>query len=315
MPLPQSLLPGELTSAVLQKHAYTAHENLGTFHSDRGFKAGDGGHAGEVFHPSGVPGDEGGLRPLVRDSWERSLRHLDSPEAASSPLVMDQDELEEYRRQHPLAAMMPVIHKLLVRPSHDSGMLVAVGDEHGRLLWVEGDAALQQPGRGHDVRPRRRLVRGHGGHQRPGHRAGPGPRHPDLPAPNTSTASVHPWSCTAVPFHDPDSGACWGSWTSPARSGRGPAHPVPGGGHGGRGRRPICGSHGCSSPAASGRPPPGGGPRPPRDAGAGRATACTATACSSWAATRPCSASTAAPSRCRPAQWKSWPCSHRTRKG
>ena len=43
-----------------------------------------------------------------------------------------------------MAAIMPVINKLLVQPSHDSGLLVAVGDEVGRLLWVDGDPALQR---------------------------------------------------------------------------------------------------------------------------------------------------------------------------
>lgn len=43
---------------------------------------------------------------------------------------------------------MPVINKLLVQPSRDSGLLVAVGDEVGRLLWVEGDPALQRRAEG-----------------------------------------------------------------------------------------------------------------------------------------------------------------------
>jgi transcriptional regulator of acetoin/glycerol metabolism len=209
MPPPQSLLPGELTSAVLQKHAYTAHENLGTFHSDRGFKAGDGGHAGEVFHPSGVPGDEGGLRPLVRDSWERSLRHLDSPEAASSPLVWDQDELEEYRRNHPLAAVMSVIQQLLVRPSQDTGLLVAVGDEHGRLLWVEGEPALRSRAERISFVSGADWSEASVGTSAPGTALALG-NSVQIAGAEHFSRTVHPWSCTAVPVHDPDSGSVLG---------------------------------------------------------------------------------------------------------
>ena len=55
-----------------------------------------------------------------------------------SSVLLDGEALEEYRRGHPLASIMPVINKLLIQPSSDQGLLVAVGDELGRLLWVDG---------------------------------------------------------------------------------------------------------------------------------------------------------------------------------
>src|SRR6476620_4368316 len=63
-----------------------------------------------------------GLRKLIRESWLRSAGFKANPDNAAAPLAFDWDELEDYRRQHPLAAIMPVINKLLVQPSHDSGL-------------------------------------------------------------------------------------------------------------------------------------------------------------------------------------------------
>ena len=39
---------------------------------------------------------------------------------------------------------MPVIRELLVSHALDDELLVAVGDAQGRLLWVEGKAALRR---------------------------------------------------------------------------------------------------------------------------------------------------------------------------
>ena len=238
MPLPQPFQPGALTSAMAQKRAYSAHENLDSFRPDRAVHPDglqppvglhpsvgvhpsdivpttDGGRTGPAvrtdpaFHPAGFSGDDGGLRPLVRESWARSLRHLNSPEAASSPLVWDEDELEEYRRNHPLAAVMPVIQQLLVRPSHDSGLLVAVGDEHGRLLWVEGDQALRSRAERISFVSGADWSEASVGTSAPGTALALG-NGVQIAGAEHFSRTVHPWSCTAVPVHDPDSGSVLG---------------------------------------------------------------------------------------------------------
>src|SRR3954470_17317982 len=72
--------------------------------------------------PGGTTPEIPGLRKLIRESWQRSARFKANPDNPAAPLALDWDELEDYRRQHPLAVIMPVINKLLVRPSHDSGL-------------------------------------------------------------------------------------------------------------------------------------------------------------------------------------------------
>jgi hypothetical protein len=148
--------------------------------------------------------EPGTVRTLVSESWSRSQQSQLNPESLLSPLLFDTDELSEYRDAHPLAALMPVIRKLLVRDAdNDSGMLVAVGDAMGRLLWVEGDQGLKSRAEsmmfveGADwsesvagtSAPGTALALDHGIQIR---------QHEHF------NQLVHAWSCTAVPVHDPE---------------------------------------------------------------------------------------------------------------
>jgi hypothetical protein len=191
---PAALLPpaGGVTAALRQQYASAGHEQL----DSRGMAFSEGLQ---------LPG----ISTLIQESWQRSVRLHANPDNPEAPLAMDREELEEYRRQHPLAAIMPVIHKLLVLPSHDSGMLVAVGDEVGRLLWVEGDAALQRRAEGMMFVPGADWSEATVGTSAPGTALALG-RGIQISGAEHYKRSVHPWSCTAVPFHDPDSGALLG---------------------------------------------------------------------------------------------------------
>ena len=190
--------PGNDSEGLIQRSALAGHEQL-----DGVIRLAGGG--------TGFPGAEEipGLRKLIRESWQRSARLKANPDNPEAPLALDTDELEEYRRQHPLASIMPVIHKLLVQPSHDSGLLVAVGDEVGRLLWVEGDPGLQRRAEGMMFVPGADWSEATVGTSAPGTALALG-RGIQISGAEHYQRSVHPWSCTAVPFHDPDSGALLG---------------------------------------------------------------------------------------------------------
>ncbi|MEZ2388251.1 GAF domain-containing protein [bacterium RCC_150] len=157
----------------------------------------------------GPPEELHGLRGIIQESWKRSARLLANPDQPEAPLVMDVDELEDYRRQHPLAAIMPVIQKLLIQPSHDSGLLVAVGDELGRLLWVDGTPVMQRRAESMMFVAGTDWSEAAVGTSAPGTALALG-RGIQIAGAEHYKRSVHPWSCTAVPFHDPDSGALLG---------------------------------------------------------------------------------------------------------
>ncbi|MFF1883350.1 GAF domain-containing protein [Pseudarthrobacter sp. NPDC058196] len=167
------------------------------------------GHERLGSDPGNLTPEIPGLRNLIRESWQRSASFKANPDNAAAPLALDWDQLEDYRRQHPLAAIMPVINKLLVQPSHDSGLLVAVGDEVGRLLWVDGDPTLQRRAEGMMFVPGADWSEASVGTSAPGTALALG-RGIQIAGAEHYQRTVHPWSCTAVPFHDPDSGAVLG---------------------------------------------------------------------------------------------------------
>lgn len=144
------------------------------------------------------------LRPLVRESWQRSLASGVDPDHAMVPAAFDIAELRDYRDAHPLALVMPVVRRLLTEAAVDANHMVAVGDAQGRLLWVEGDPALVA---------RAETIHFIEGSWWSEDRAGtnaPGlalalDRPVQVFASEHFSRSVQPWSCTAVPVHDPDS--------------------------------------------------------------------------------------------------------------
>jgi hypothetical protein len=177
---------------LLQRHARAGHEQIDTWRYG-------------LPEATELPG----LRSLIKESWQRSARLKANPDQPEAPVAMDLDELEEYRRQHPLAIIMPVIQKLLIQPSYESGLLVAVGDEVGRLLWVDGNPAMRRRAEGMMFVAGADWSEAAVGTSAPGTALALG-RGIQISGAEHYKRSVHPWSCTAVPFHDPDSGALLG---------------------------------------------------------------------------------------------------------
>lgn len=84
------------------------------------------------------------LHPILRESWRRSSTYVNDPGEALAPIDMTETDLREYRRNHPLATVLPVFERLLIEPATQAGLIVAIGDAQGRLLWVEGDRSTRR---------------------------------------------------------------------------------------------------------------------------------------------------------------------------
>lgn len=95
----------------------------------------------ERFLGTGEP--PGGIDPVVADSWRRSLRSGVDPDTPHPEVSLADRELAAYRAAHPLSPVMPVVRELVVDGAADDGLVVAVGDDVGRLLWVEGDRRVR----------------------------------------------------------------------------------------------------------------------------------------------------------------------------
>ncbi|UDY24404.1 GAF domain-containing protein [Nocardioides sp. Kera G14] len=150
------------------------------------------------------------VRPLVAESWRRSMSDGLDPEHGLAPLDLDRDVLESWRAQHPLAVAMPVIRRLLVEEAVDSGLLVAVSDAAGRLLWVEGPAPLRRRMEGIHFAEGATWSETRAGTNAPG-TALALDRPVQIHAAEHLLRPVTPWSCAAAPIHDPDTGAVLGA--------------------------------------------------------------------------------------------------------
>lgn len=143
------------------------------------------------------------VRPMVRESWERARRGRVGPEAPP-PLELLGEELEAYRLAHPLATVMDVIRSLLLPGmTDDTGVVVAVGDQAGRLLWIEGDRQVRS------LTEDMGFVAGANWAEDAVGTSAPGTalaleQTVQIRGAEHYNRLVHPWSCTAAPVRDPE---------------------------------------------------------------------------------------------------------------
>lgn len=150
------------------------------------------------------------IRPVVAESWRRSLATGVDPDrdgGLASPVTVS---LAQMRDSHPLSAALPVIRRLLVNDAVDSGVVVAVSAADGTLLWVEGDPnACRKAGA-------MNFVPGTDWSERSAGTNAPGTalaldREIQIRSSEHFSRVAQPWSCTAAPVHDPTTGVLLGA--------------------------------------------------------------------------------------------------------
>ncbi|WP_415953106.1 GAF domain-containing protein [Streptomyces sp. KLOTTS4A1] len=173
--------PAERTRAVRRAHA--AFTNAGT-----------------VQHP---------VRPVVADSWRRSLRARVSPECTAE-VELSEGDLAAYRAEHPLARVMPLLRELVSTYAADGEHLLAVCDARGRLLWVEGHSLTRRRAGRMNFVPGARWAESSMGTNAPG-TAVAVDRPVQVFAAEHFSRPVQPWTCAAAPVHDPRTGRLLGA--------------------------------------------------------------------------------------------------------
>ena len=150
------------------------------------------------------------LRRIVAESWQRSLARGVDPDRGG-PLSSDLAEsIARMRAAHPLASALPVIRRLLVEDAKSSGVMVAITAADGTLLWVEGDRDACRKAEAMNFVPGADWSERGAGTNAPGTALA---LDAELQIRGTEhfTRIVQPWSCTAVPVHDPGTGALIGA--------------------------------------------------------------------------------------------------------
>ncbi|MCX2931077.1 GAF domain-containing protein [Mycobacterium sp. CVI_P3] len=149
------------------------------------------------------------LRPIVAKSWQRSLAKGVDPDGAAQPSPVG-EELARLRQAHPLAPALPVIRRLLVDDAAGSGVVVAVTGADGTLLWVEGDRSACRRAEAMNFIPGADWSERSAGTNAPG-TALAVDAELQIHGSEHFSRVVQPWSCTAVPVHDPTTGALLGA--------------------------------------------------------------------------------------------------------
>ncbi len=163
--------------------------------------------AHESFVTSGRSSEP--LRDVVVDSWRRSAGADVDPDASLPPVSLLDDELADYRDEHPLAKTLPVVRDLLGGYADDGRHLLAISDAAGRLLWVEGHQGVRRRAE------RMHFVEGavwdeaHAGTNAPGTALAVDHAVQIFAAEHYSRI-VQPWTCSAAPVHAPDTGELLG---------------------------------------------------------------------------------------------------------
>lgn len=161
------------------------------------------------------------VRPVVAESWRRSVRAGVGPDGTASVDLMDGD-LGTYRAEHPLARVMPLFRELLGTFASDGEHLLAVCDAHGRLLWVEGHPATRRRADRMNFVPGARWAESAVGTNAPGTAVAVG-RPVQVFSAEHFIRRVQPWTCAAAPVHDPRTGRVLGAVD--ITGGDGLAHP------------------------------------------------------------------------------------------
>jgi transcriptional regulator of acetoin/glycerol metabolism len=154
--------------------------------------------------------DTAPLRRVVAESWQRSLATGVDPDLGGVRSGSATLTLEQLRATHPLAAALPVIRRLLVEDASEAGVVVAVTAADGTLLWVEGDPVACLRAQAMNFVPGADWSERSAGTNAPG-TALALDRELQIRGSEHFTRIVQPWSCTAVPVHDPVTGLLLGA--------------------------------------------------------------------------------------------------------
>ncbi|WP_112248642.1 GAF domain-containing protein [Kribbella monticola] len=152
----------------------------------------------------------GAPRPVVAESWERSLAAAVDPELDGPPMVISTELLESLREKHPLRAVLPLLRQTLTTIADEASHIMIVTDAHGLILWREGAADVRRQA------DRIALSEGASWSEDSIGTNGMGTAlAADQPVQIHSAEHlvrrIHAWTCAAAPVHDPDTGKLIGA--------------------------------------------------------------------------------------------------------
>lgn len=144
------------------------------------------------------------VRSPVGDSWRRCLELHDTPEKVTAPVTITSQTLAEHRQTHPIAAVLPMLQTLLA-PAHDVGLITAISNTAGHLLWVDGATDTRTRAEDIGFAPGTDWSEASMGTSAPGAALSTGAPAQVAGAEHFSR-SVHDFYCSAIPLRHPSGG-------------------------------------------------------------------------------------------------------------
>lgn len=142
------------------------------------------------------------VRPEILDSWRRS--GADVSRVAEAPLA-DEDDTRDYWRSSPLQRAVTRVEEDLRRTAEDGDLVIAITDEHTRILWTYGGRVMRRKAESVNFVAGGRWDEASVGvnalNLANGHDAASMVFSAEHYAP-----IVHSWVCWAAPLHDPATG-------------------------------------------------------------------------------------------------------------
>ncbi|MGJ7909056.1 GAF domain-containing protein [Actinopolyspora sp. H202] len=149
-------------------------------------------------------------RPVVVESWRRSLAARIDPNGWQPPVEFEASALSEIRATHPLAECVPLLRETLLEAAGDTPHIMIVTDAAGTILWREGNPEICRKADDVLLSEGTRWSEDAIGTNAMGTTLATG-----LPVRIHSAehlvCTYHSWTCAASPIHDPETGALLGS--------------------------------------------------------------------------------------------------------
>ncbi len=150
------------------------------------------------------------LRPVVWQSWRRSLgAHVD-PDRHEPASSLPSGDLRQHRDAHPFATMLPMLRETLLGEADEASQVMILTDANGHILWREGKAQVQR-----DAEAVRLTEGTSWAEESIGTNAMGTALAAETPVQIHSAEHLvrtyHSWTCAASPVHCPDTGRLIGA--------------------------------------------------------------------------------------------------------
>lgn len=149
-------------------------------------------------------------RPVVFESWRRSLAASVDPERWEPPVVFGSDRLAEVRAAHPLAACVPLLRRTLLDAADGTTHIMIVTDAEGNILWREGHPNVCRAADRVHLAEGTTWSESSIGTNAMGTTLATG-RAVQIHSAEHLVRRYHSWTCAACPVHDPETGRILGA--------------------------------------------------------------------------------------------------------